>query len=255
MRRILVVVALALGVLPAVAVAQNFGINLAWNACLSEGGVGTRTNTCTSNLGTHQLVGSFVPAYDMPTFVGIEATLLVLSTEPQLPDWWQLYYTGACRRTALSVIVQFNGLPNQECVDPFFGQGIGAADFTTPYLGRSDAGRIRVAAAIPAPSPIIAGVEYYGFIVSISNSFTTGPEACTGCDVGTCIGLQSVALVGNDLTRQVLDFPIQTNVAIYQCGTLVIADGPGGGGPACVAANCPTAAARRSWGQIKSLYR
>ena len=51
------------------------GVNFAWNACLSEGGVSTRTSPCASDDGEQVAVGSFVLAHDQDIQVGIQVTI------------------------------------------------------------------------------------------------------------------------------------------------------------------------------------
>jgi hypothetical protein len=252
MRRLLVLAALAL--VPPAACAQGYGINLAWNACLSEGGVTTRTSTCASNSGTNLLVGSFAPAAETQTFVGIEAQLVIHSSVPVMPDWWQFPVGPGCRSTAMVPSVAFAALPGQGCSDPFNGQAIALADYTTPFQGRPDAARIRVVAAMPEPASVSPGLEYYAFTLAISNARTTGANACAGCDIATCIRLVSIKLVTNDYTDQNLNIPVESTFASFQCGTEVIAD-PGGIEGCMADPSCLTAAQARSWGQIKSLYR
>ena len=49
------------------------GANLAWNACLSEGGTANRAFACNANTGTNVLFGSFVLTADQPLCTGIES--------------------------------------------------------------------------------------------------------------------------------------------------------------------------------------
>lgn len=252
MRRLLVFV-LALAIAPSAAFAQAYGINLAWNACLSEGGVSNRTSTCASNNGTNLLVGSFMPYSESYTFVGIDAQLFIQSSVPVMPDWWQ-FSVGACRANAFSASAVFGTLPGQGCSDPFNGQAVAIANYATPFQGQTDVARLRIAAAMAEPSSVSPGLEYYAFTVAISNVRTTGANACAGCDVATCIRFSSITLVTNDYTDQVLDIPIESTFASFQCGVGGIADP--GGIPVCMAdPSCLTGAGARSWGQIKSLYR
>ena len=253
MRRLLLSSALALAITPLPALAQPYGINLAWDACLSEGGVSNRTSTCASNNGTNLLVGSFMPYSESFTFVGIDAQIVIQSSVPVMPDWWQLG-VGACRANALFANAAFAALPGQGCSDPFNGQAVAIANYTTPFQGQTDVARLRVVAAMPEPSSVSPGLEYYAFTIAISNTRTTGANACTGCDIATCIRFQSITLATNDYTDQILDIPIESTLASFQCGTGAIADP--GGIPVCMAdPSCITAAGARSWGQIKSLYR
>lgn len=227
------------------------GVNLAWDGCLPEGGVSSKTFACNTNTGTATMWGSFALAADQSQFVGIDAVVDVQTQSDSLPDWWQLYNTGACRSSALSASFDFTSAPRTSCSDPWSGQGGGGLTgyhtyWTDPQVpsGNPDASQIKLAFAFPstAPESLTAGVEYYAFKLLLSATKSTGTGSCAGCSTPACITFSEIKVTQLDGSYEDLTAPISSNVALWQTST------PCSGSGAVVTPNV-------TWGQIRSVLR
>lgn len=225
------------------------GANLAWNACLSEGGTSNRDFACNSNTGTNVLYGSFVLSADQPLCTGIEATVEISASADSLPAWWQLFNVGACRRTSLAASFDFSSDPATACTDMWQGTGIGGIGsyhtyWTTPQVpsGVANQARIRFGAAVPIDSPLqlTAGVEYYAFKLMVNNAKTTGSGSCSGCSTPVCILLSELNVVQSDNQHEALTVAQTSNRVTWQAAT-----------------SCPGAMAAQNitWGQIRSVMQ
>ena len=131
------VLGLALALVGLVAAAAQAGpINLAWDQCRAEGGIANKYFACDTNARYEYVVGSFVPQVAMADFI---AMAVVIDGETgdgsALPDWWQLYNSGACRQSALSCSFDFLAFPNLSCQDPW--QGAAAGGIAAYYTAAS----------------------------------------------------------------------------------------------------------------------
>jgi hypothetical protein len=234
---------LALPSLPAGAMP---GMNLAWNACLSEGGTSTLASTCASDDGEQIAIGSFVLTQDQEIQVGIEWYIDLQVEGDELPDWWQLFNTGSCRQDALAARFDFGAFPQTHCFDPWTRttetRGGVAAYLTTtsnPYNQYPDPNRARIAGAVASDTPAMleAGREYLGFELVIRNK---GTSACAGCAAGATFVLTELRSVQQDGSRERFDEPAVDHCLRFQGGSVP----------------CSFLPARAvTWGQIKSLYR
>lgn len=229
--------------------AESAGANLAWNACLSEGGASNKDFACNANTGTNVLYGSFVLSADQPLCTGIEATVEISASVDSLPSWWQLFNVGACRRTSLAASFDFSNDPGTTCTDMWQGAGIGGIGayhtyWTTPQVpsGLANQARIRFGAAVPISSPLqlTAGVEYYAFKLMVNNVKTQGTGSCGGCSTPVCILLSELNVVQSDNQHEALTVAQTSNRVTWQA-----------------AANCPGAMAQQNitWGRILSVLR
>ena len=229
--------------------AESAGANLAWSACLSEGGTSNKDVACNANTGTNALYGSFVLSADQPLCTGIEATVEISASADSLPSWWQLFNYGACRRTSLSASFDFSNDPGSACTDMWQGAGIGGVGayhtyWTTPQVpsGLASQSHIRFGAAVPITSPmqLTAGVEYYAFKLMVNNLKTTGSGSCSGCATPVCILLSELNVVQSDNQHEALTDAQTSNRVTWQG-----------------AANCPGAMVTQNitWGQIRSVLR
>jgi hypothetical protein len=225
------------------------GVNLSWDACTAEGGVQNKTFACDTNSGTRVLYGSFVLASDQAHFVGIEVTVDISAKSDSLPAWWQFFNVGACRRSALSVALDFSNDPATNCTDPWSGQGVGGIGavhtyWTTPQVptGNPNEAQIVIAAALPSTSPqeLTAGTEYYAFKLLITSTKTVGTGACGGCTTPVCVTLSKINAVQNDGNHEELTEPVVSNLVTWQSAT-----------------DCPGAFASQNttWGQVRSVLR
>lgn len=225
------------------------GANLAWNACLSEGGAANKDFACNSNTGTNVLYGSFVLAADQPLCTGIEATVEISASADSLPSWWQLFNVGTCRKTSLSASFVFSSDPGTSCTDMWQGAGVGGLGsyhtyWTTPQVpsGLPNQASIRFGAAVPIDSPLqlTAGVEYYAFKLMMNNAKTIGLGSCSGCSTPVCILLSNLNVVQSDNQHEALTVAQTSNRVTWQGAT-----------------NCPGAMTQQNatWGQIRSILR
>ncbi len=237
----LLLLALCLALLPAPARAYP-GINLSWSDCGASGGF-QRNFACDTNVGVHTLVASFVPPSGLDQLVGMAGVIDLCSMDLVLPGWWQAGSAVSCRPNAVAADFNFT-TSSQSCADYWQGRAVGGVSYTYGQSWGFNGARIRAAAAIPssAIAPTDDQTEYYAFKITIRNDATVGAGACDRCASHVCIILNSLELyqplgVGNHFLTQ----PIMSNYVQWQGEVL----------------GCPfvVPVARRSWGQIKSLYR
>jgi hypothetical protein len=232
-------------------------LHLGWNNCRADGGVENVSFACGSNTGVEVLVASFILPYDMPQVIAFDATLYVIGEPtydncdgpgcpPQgaydVPPWWQ-FQTGGCRSTSLSVSTDFQGEPfasSTHCLDFWNSQALSGRDYQYPYPSTRSA-RLRMVAAIPEAQAValVAGQEYYAFLLRINHTKTVGTGACDGCCTPMTI--------------------LFNNAAVYQpAGVGDQPLTPSGYGFFATWQNpssCPTPTRNRTWGQVKTLYR
>jgi hypothetical protein len=186
----------------------------------------------------------------------MEMTVDVLSSEATLPDWWQVWNTGSCRQ--LGIAVNFAYVTElQNCADAFLGLAVGGIGAYQVGVNGPNSARLRMVQAV-APdfrTTIQAGPEYVAFELQVRNVNTVGANACTGCEVATCLAFTSLRLVANDNTYVDIEPNDPSYYAGFQCGLLVPGHGPGSVTVCIADPNCLTSSRNTSWGQIKSLYR
>jgi hypothetical protein len=245
------------------------GINFAWNECAPDGGSSLHYFACDTSVATPVgvAVGSFVPAQDMPQFVGVEIRISLEAAASTLPDWWQVFNPGSCRQPSLSFSPDSVSLKHEHCLPAFAIRpdgGIGAYQTiaTSPPVPVNDAAAayIKVYYATNNPQPLFGGTEYVACVMRIDGARTTEPGACSGCDVPVCIALTQVTISDGLGGQQILRDPIQNQLIGWQCGNgtmgrtgmlqipiVASCDAP--------PAPCVTPVRNHTWGTIKSLYR
>jgi len=273
MGRMRLALSLVAAVLVPAGTAHAAPLNLAWDQCLSEGGVSHKYFACDTDAGYEVLVASFVPQAAMADFSGLTAVISGQTGDfAALPDWWQLYYSGACRQTAVSCSFDFLSSPNVSCADPWQGIAVGgigayytAANPSPVDPTPSNALQVKLLGALPSPVALAAGAEYYAFKLSISHAKTTGAGACAGCTAGLCLSLTQIDLYPTSGTPVTLlpdhgtigDFYVGTSVVAWQCAEGQVSYS--GHGPLDFYCNgiqgCSVPARNRTWGSIKALYR
>jgi len=224
--------------------ASAAGVNLAWNNCVSDGGVQNLTFACNTNTGNRGFVGSFVVDADIPVVNGNELVVDLQSATPTLPDWWQFVSAGTCRNTGLSIAAQ-NGAT---CVDMFEGQAsMNIAAYQLAKHGLANEARILCVNAVQASAVVVlaAGQEYGIARWTITNSKTVGSPSCTGCTVPVCIVFNSANITtdaGLNDTKLTAAASPGSNFITWQGGANT---------------NCPAATPSKNatWGTVKSLYR
>lgn len=223
------------------------GVNFTWSSlgeCYTDDPHTIEAFTCDTNAGHHTMVASFALDAPVPDFVGAEVVLDLLSESDQLPDWWQYYNPGSCRRLSLSASSDFTDLTTGTCQDPWGGQAVGGiaayqtATTIPPVTGGPRNARIKVAYALAAPVALEAGVEYLGAKVTLDNAATTGAGACGECSTAVLVLLDDVAIAhaGGPIDHA---STVIANYLIYWQHYVSI----------------PDPVVNVSWGRIKSLYR
>lgn len=249
--------ALCLVLLLSASPARSAGLNLAWDKCLSEGGVPAKTFACGTNVGYADIIGSFIPSQPHPRFVGIEVKLDVQSQSQTLPAWWQLFNTGACRQSGFELTFDFRTLPKSFCDDPFDGGPWGGvtcyvtSDHPRPdYRPGANAARMGLAAALMNSRNLPSGTEYYAFRLSLQYESSSGGGACEGCSAPVCLTLSEVAVYdesGEPLGDQQSNQPDPEIITQQSQGAMISWQDNG--------TNCQSAVKNKTWGQLKSLYR
>ncbi len=241
-------------------------VSLAWDQCWSEGGVAHKHFACNADTGYDVIVASFVSDSAISKFVGLLGVVEGQSLSPTLPDWWQLFNTGACRQTSLSASFDFTSWPNVSCHDLWMGlaQG-GIADYQTTLfpppapinVPASNRLQVRVGAGFVEPETLLAGVQYYAFRLIIDHAKSTGAGACAGCSTGICISLTEILLsyqAGPSTYSYQLTQELENKSISWQCATGT-APSQWTGGSCDPVAGCSVPARNRTWGSIKALYR
>jgi hypothetical protein len=247
MKRMILGMGVVAAMLFAASSALAGGLNLAWNNCVSEGGVQNRTSACALNTGSNTMTGSFVPTADLTGVTGIEVVLDMIAgdgTSP-IPAWWDAFGAGACR-TGLTANAVVNGA-NTICNDWAAGAAAGGlaaynSAGTIAPANQPAHRRFIIAFAVPAPgADVFAVSEYFAFNLLVNNSKTVGTGACAGCTTPVCIVLNSINVVPGPNAGQFISSgtSANSNIATWQ-----------GVGPSCTLV--PTKNA--TWGQVKSLY-
>jgi hypothetical protein len=232
----------------------NPGINLAWNNC--PAGVGSAPQhpfACDDDVSIHTLVASFVPPDGITQLMGQTATIDVLFADPQQPDWWALE-SGGCREG--SVAAGFTPVSMTGCTRYWSGQSVSSVMYSHPFGSPNLRIEVALGTVSGTGGPVSPDREYYAFQLQFTSEHTTGadPAACARCNGTACLFMQELKLVQPPGVGDfILGNPLESNLAVWQCGSFTIADP--GGIIGCAASTCPTPAKRTSWGQVRSLYR
>jgi len=235
------------------------GINLSWDDC-GTAGIGKQEFACDTNTGApFTLVGSLIlnpweQAYD--AIVGVSATIAVMGTQEQLPDWWKFGSSGCRGSSALTASFDFQDPGPYTCADPWVTQMQGMVSYE--ITSATDA-RIRVAGGLPVGETVAldGDTEYYMFKVRIARSRSTGTGACAGCSMPSCLLLDRITLHRSaELNYDIIDTAAIDNIAYWHGAYIYIWDDFENhrSGIGC-APDQPTRASRSTWGALKSLYR
>ena len=221
---------MALVGLPLTSHAQGF--NLSWNDC-GLAGQSLATFACNTNSGSQTLVVSYEPIATMTNMIGVDVRIDIISESSPLPDWWMIFAAGSCRQGAFTASADAPG--TLSCSDVWASPvgGIGT------FYNYSNRGAVGIFFAMLQPVRVDPGTEYYDCSLTIANTQTIGLGACAGCASTACLILSVVQLDGDNNTLQKIEMPRDRDTVFWQSGFL----------------NCTTPNLRRTWGQIKSLYR
>lgn len=207
------------------------GVNLAWDDCSSVAPT-NKVFACSTNVGSEDLVASFVPPVVSDPVFAIGTVLRIQTPDDAvLPDWWMLG-SGLCRSGSLQF--GFAAADGPGCTA--IGQLPDSVrfSFTTP-LGLANRAELGIGAYYsPGLVNLNQSTEYLAARVELLNVRATGNGACSGCADHATITLDRIVLETNG-TPLTIRFPLRQSVVTWQGGTV------------------PTLP--RSWGQVKALYR
>lgn len=226
------------------------GISLDWNDC--PGGATSTSDlsyACASNSDNLSLICSAVTSVALANTIGVELVVDIQHSAPSLPDWWRFDAsgTGGCRGGALSFAFDYPAGPS--CTDAWAFNGFGGLQrfsIGSPDHPFTNQARIVAVAAVTSDNAVtLAPSVTYGLIrMIISTVNTTGAGACAGCITKACLVFNSALIrrisgAGGDVFLSTAAFA-GSNWATWQ-----------GTGADC--SQVPTR--RKTWGEIKSLYR
>jgi hypothetical protein len=226
------------------------GIAMSWTDC--AGGVSATQDqafACDNNVSQFPLACAAALDSSVDGVIGAELVVDVQLSTGSMPDWWRLdgSGTGGCRAGGITASFDFSSSPR--CTDAWAGQGFGnVASFTIgpPDHPQMNQARIKAVAAVTSDhaATLTPGFEYGFVLLKLSATRTTGAGACAGCALSACLVLNSILVrrlpaSGADVYLTSTAGP-SANWATWQ-----------GTGADCAA----VPARRRTWGEIKSLYR
>ncbi len=252
MKRVTLLCGMLLAMTAGVAAAGQ-GVNIRWNACLSDGGAINRNFACNSNNGSNSITGSFVLEAPLNTTSGNEIVVDLASASPVLPAWWQFRNAGTCRQSSMT----FNTVISATALGCFDWANGGATGGIGAYnIGLRGPNTARMVAASAVPISGLAnldpGTEYFSFNLIVNNLKSVGSGLCGGCQDAICIVFNSINLTTPIATNnRKLVGPsngFDTDFVTWQGGGGVVV----GGVPGCGAA---TPTKNSTWGAVKSLYR
>lgn len=247
-------VALLLLLAPASGLAQGF--NLSWDEC-GLAGLPSKTFACNGDAGApFQLVGSFIPPYEILDFTAVWAQVGFESQSSTFQDfaWWR-FGASSCRSSAaLGLDVPPSG-PTSHCAPAFtVTPEITSAYVTGPSrFGYGACLTLRIGVAPDQATSIEPLTEYYAFRISIPR---TGTSSCaSSCATPTCIGIHALVLERANGDRLSVATPADRGHVTWQ-----------GAQPSCpptdtpdwspgICGDVPTGRRPSTWGAIRSLYR
>jgi hypothetical protein len=241
---------LVFGVAAAAAGAAE-GIYLSWNDCpLAPSASQNRINACNQNLGQSELLCAFSLAQPIDSVLAIEVIVDVQHSATVLPPWWQ-FNDGSCRERSATADADFGA--RIACED-MWGDAKPAGSLQQYIVGQPggnpNQARMRIAIATTSEHMRTLGAAstYYAARIVINETATVPPKECSGCSEQACLVLNAIVIgrpprpLGAPSGNVVLDVP-----------------GPGNGNWATWQGNgvdCTTVpVTRKTWGQVKSLYR
>jgi len=226
-------------------------IYLHWNDCpLGPAMASDLADDCTNNSRRNSLIASFTLGTPVDSVLAAELTIDVQHADNPLPAWWQ-FGTSPCRAGALKANADFTGLI--ACEDLWQGLAVGGLQqFTVGQpRGLQSQARIRVALAVTFDKArtLNATSTYYAAHIVLEDTLSTGPGTCLGCGRPACLVLNTILLgrpprpAGAPSGDVLLEIPgaLHGNWVTWQ----------GGAGASCDA----VPVRRRTWGEVKSIYR
>jgi hypothetical protein len=220
------------------------GVRLSWTTCAGDGLTQNKTFACNSNVGNHDMVGSFQLDAGIVAVNGNELVVdLISQSAPTLPDWWQFFTNpGACRPTSLGIAAYGDGTA---CPDMFEGQAsMNIAGYQLDKVTTGSA-RILCVNAVQEESAVelFGNQEYAIARWRVQSQRTVGTPSCAGCDVPVCIVFNSANIT---TIGAVGDFKL--NGPLNPGEHIITFQGAG--------ADCNAVPVKNvTWGAVKSLYR
>jgi hypothetical protein len=222
---------------------ESTGLNLSWGDCGARGWL-DQTFACDKNVGTAQAVASFIAPANVDSVTAGSAVIDIQQAGVAFLDsWWELQ-RGGCRSGGASATWTIF-MWNATCTDPWhdtYPNGVTATTFE--LLGYTL--RVRSTVTGCAGSALVPGDEYFGLYFVVNHLRTVnGYNPCAGCDRTACIAFNELTIFQ----------------PTFQPETWRIGGAPVGGRDFVTwqTADTPDCAAvpvlKRSWGQIKALYR
>ena len=217
------------------------GYNLAWSNCAADAGTTNFTFACASNIGTRSMVGTFVLGQDEIDVSGTELVVDLISQDPVLPEWWNLWEARSCRPKSLSIEAH----DGASCPDWALLKA--SMNIAAYYVGQPrGANTARIlginAVLLSAVQDLVAKQEYGAFRLNVANELTTGADACPGCANPVCIVLTRLVVAKVDGTSVFMQTPVTPGSQI------ITWQGAG--------ADCQLVPVKNAtWGAVKSLYR
>lgn len=236
--------------LPLAPPAHATGVALRWGAC---DGTANRNFACDRSTGSEVLVGSVEPPAGITQMTGMEMILRITAANNKLPNWWQMFAVGSCRKTSISA--SFDMSDQMSCDDPWSGQASGGL---ASYEFDGTGVNVRMAAAVPTAMAhdLQSGRSYAAFKLIINHQRSSGGAACTGCDEPVCVKLEAIHLC-------MLGKSIDPNSHSWSAPTVDVTDGIAGMGGASQVAlwqggtpDCAAGLAKPStWSDLKKRFR
>ena len=239
--------------------ASAAGINLTWSTgtvgCWPEKVTSVMTWSCGNETdGPWTFVASFKMDAAKTDFIGISAILGGQSTPTDLPDWWQVYNAGSCRRTSVTTSADFTAAAKTVCKDPFAGAATGGitAWYTAAYPPPSpiivpapSRFRMKVAFTMATSKTLSATSEWYAFRGMIDAAHTTVTQPlCSGCATTMYLDLSEIGVIGSNSSYKITAPHTNTCIAWQALQTDY---------QFCNLAGTPVR--NNTWGQVKGLYR
>src|SRR5262245_33459316 len=244
MRRCCTLLSLFVSLLFAATAHAGQGVNLRWNNCIGDAGLANRNFACNANVGNNMLVGSFELGQDILQSSGQEIVIDLVAGAATLPAWWSFRNAGTCRPTSLSMNTVANPAA-VNCTDWASGAAVGGIGAYNIGQRGPNTARIVMALAVPGTSlvDLFSATEYFSFNLVINNAKTVGTGACAGCSTPVCIVFLAIKcttqVAANDRTITGPTNNTDSHIVTWQ------------GPTSCF----PVPTSKRTWSEVKSLYR
>jgi len=239
-----------LALLALASTAHAGGIALRWGSCE---GTANRNFACDRSTGSELLVGSFSPPPGISQLTGIEMILRITSADGTVPNWWQMFAVGSCRRSSVAMSLDMSD--QTDCDDPWSGQAMGGIG-SWEIDGTGANVRMEAAVAPEYAASSRSGTTYAAFKLLINHQRSNGAGSCGGCDAPVCVKLEAIRLCQPGTL-------IDPNSYKYSAPTVDLTDGINGMGGATQVATwqggtstCSAGLSKPStWSELKARFK